>query len=237
VQVLELWRYPVKSLGGERLDAAPVTDLGIAGDRGWGLRDQGTGTVLTARREPRLLFASARLAGPGQVVITLPDGTETTDDGALSAWLGRPVTLARAGDEGGTYEAPMDFERDRDWVSWQGPGGAWHDSPRARLSLVGTATLGTWDRRRFRANVVLDGGGEDELVGTDVAIGGAVLRVTTPIDRCVMVTRAQPGLDRDLDVLRAINAERGACLAVGALVTTPGTIAVGDEVRPAPPSG
>ena len=234
MRIVELWRYPVKSLGGEPLEQADVTPLGIAGDRGWGLRDAGTGTVLTARREPQLLFASARLAGPGSVAVTLPDGTETDDDATLSDWLGRPVELVRADPaEGGTYEAPLDFEHDDDWVSWQGPGGAWHDSAKSRISLVSTGTIGSWDRRRFRANVLLDGAGEDDLVGHTARLGPVVLDVQKQIDRCVMVTRPQPGLERDLDVLRTINRERQTFLAIGALITHPGTIAVGDELRPA----
>jgi uncharacterized protein len=233
VRVVELWRYPVKSVGGERLDRAELTDAGLAGDRGWGLADPSTGTVLTARREPRLLFASARLDGPDDVVLTLPDGTETADDATLSAWLGRPVELTRAGEQGGTYEVPLDFERDEQWVSWQGPGHAWHDSASARVSLVSTGTLDSWDRRRFRANVILDGAGEDDLVGHEANLGTARLSVTKRIDRCVIVTRPQPGLERDLDVLRTIKAQRDTCLAVGALVTRTGAVAVGDSLTPA----
>jgi uncharacterized protein YcbX len=54
--------------------------------------------------------------------------------------------------------------------------------------------------------------------------------VTKPIDRCVTTTRPQPGIERDLDVLRTINRERAGNLAVGAMVTRPGVIALGDEV-------
>ena len=50
--VLELWRFPVKSLRGERLERAAVTEQGIEGDRGFGIVDDATGLVLTARREP-----------------------------------------------------------------------------------------------------------------------------------------------------------------------------------------
>ena len=58
-----------------------------------------------------------------------------------------------------------------------------------------------------------------------------MLDVIKPIDRCVMTTRPQPGgIERDLDVLRTINAERQSWLGVGALVVEAGTLAVGDEV-------
>ena len=58
--------------------------------------------------------------------------------------------------------------------------GPFHDSPRIRLSLVSTGTLGTWDRRRFRANVVLDGAGEDALEGARCELGEARLAVGRP---------------------------------------------------------
>lgn len=232
--VAEIWRYPIKSVGGERVSMATVTDIGIVGDRGWGIFDVDTGTVLTARRAPDLLFANATLEGD-DVAVALPDGTTVRgrDEGCnaqLTAWLGRPVELRSAGAEGGTYEVPLDFENDENWVSWQGPGGAWHDSTKSRVSLVSHASMRDWDQRRFRANVILDGAGEDELVGGSIRVGGAVLDVTKRIDRCVIVTRPQPGLERDLDVLRTINAELETCLAIGALVATEGTIHQGDQL-------
>lgn len=238
MRVTEIWRFPVKSMGGETLLGADVSDLGVTGDRGWSVFDVETGNTLTARRSPDLLFASARVID-GDVVVTLPDGSEVGegDDTAMSRWLGREVQLRAAGDHnvdvGGTYEVPLDVENDADWVTWQGPGGAFHDSTRSRVSLVSETTLRDWDRRRFRTNIITDGAGEDDLVGSTVAIGDVRLDVQKQIARCVMVTRPQPDLDRDLAVLTTINAERATVLAVGCLVGTPGAIAVGDEVRQA----
>jgi len=241
MRVIDIWRFPVKSMGGEQLDGAEVTAAGIRGDRSHGVFDVASGTVLTGRRTPELLFAAARLAGASPadgVVLTLPDGTQLDTgrsesgevDERLSAWLGRRVELRSAGDEGVTCECPLDFERDADWIEWQGPGGAWHDTARRRLTFVSTAALADWDRRRFRANVIVDGDGEDDLVGSEVSIGSVRLEVDNRVDRCVMVTRPQPGLERDLDVLRTVNRERGTCLSVGCVVVTPGKLAIGDEV-------
>ena len=61
MRVVSLWRYPVKSMQGEELEAATFGELGIVGDRQWALVDLGTGLALTARRVPELLFARARL--------------------------------------------------------------------------------------------------------------------------------------------------------------------------------
>ena len=234
MQVLELWRYPVKSLQGERLETVEVTPDGLAGDRRFAIYDVETALGLTARRMPELLFASARLIENGQVEITLPDGSVAGDDDALSGWLGHRVTLqSTETDAARRFEDPADFEHEETsaWAAFEGAPGAFHDSARARVSLVSTATLGSWDRRRFRSNVLLDGEGEDELVGSQVSLGDAALDVGMRIQRCVMTTRPQPGgIERDLDVLRTIARERDACLAIGALVARPGTVGVGAEL-------
>lgn len=226
----------MKSLQGERLERVHVDAAGLAGDRRYALFDLGTGYGLTARRVPELLYASARWAdADGSVEITLPDGTVATDDDALSAWLGRRVTLRDASFRGTrTYEVPLDVETEasESWVSWHGPRGPFHDSTRTRVSLVSRGTLGDWDPRRFRANIVLTGEGEDALVGACVRVGAARLDVTKAIDRCVMVARPQPGgIARDLGVLRSILAHRSGNLAVGALVTQEGIVAVGDPLE------
>ena len=78
---------------------------------------------------------------------------------------------------------------------------------------------------------MVDQGDEQDLLGATVTVGSMTGTVAVPIDRCVMTTRPQAGgIQRDLDVLRTINRERGGRLAVGLTVTAPGTISVGDEV-------
>ena len=233
--MIQLWRYPVKSLQGEQMDSSTITPEGLDGDRRFALFDVQTGFGLTARRHPELLFASARANNGDRPLVTHPDGSLAPDDAALSAWLGRPVELRAAQAPSPTarqYENPVDFEAEEGaWAPFEGAAGPFHDSGRARVSLLSTSTLRGWDPRRFRANVVLDGGGEDDLVGRQVDLGGARLSVSARLARCVMTTRPQPGgIDRDLDVLRTINQERAGCLAVGARVVAPGRVAVGDGI-------
>jgi hypothetical protein len=237
--VLELWRYPVKSLQGERLIEAWIGPMGIPHDRGWALFDRDTGLGLTARRVPELLFGAARLRSDGGVEVVLPDGTVTAEEAVLSDWLGRRVELRAATENDGdapVYEDPGDETPDgpTEWQQWQGATGPFHDSPRIRLSLVSTGTLGSWDRRRFRANVLLDGEGEDALRGRDAVLGEAAVRFGAPIARCVMTTRPQPdGIGRDTSVLKTIPRERNGFLAVRAAVLEPGTVRVGDVLAPA----
>jgi MOSC domain-containing protein len=235
MRVVELWRYPVKSMQGEMVDVAEVTPTGLDGDRAYAIFDVDTGFGLTARRVPELLFASARWLGDGNVAITMPDGSSTSDDDALSAWLGRRVTLRSAHTPGSrVYENPIDFEDERrtEWMAFRGAPAAFHDSATTQVSLVSRGTIGEWDRRRFRANVLVDGDGEDALVDQAIGVGDAVLMVANRIPRCVMTTRPQPGgIDRDLEVLRTINRDRGGFLAVGALVARSGTVRTGDAIE------
>lgn len=241
MRVIELWRYPVKSMQGEQLDSVEIGPLGITGDRQWAIVDDTTGKALTARREPRLLYGAARLNDDGSVSIELPDGTISSGNDDLTRWLGRPVSLLPAGTPG-TFEIAVDFEDEAgsEWVQWTGPSDTHHDSARARVSILSTGSIRDWDKRRFRANVLVDGedGDEDALVGSEVTVGGCRLDVVKQIDRCVMTTRPQPGgIERDLSVLKTINAERGSNLAVGAVIVESGPVAVGDEVTAAPQPG
>ena len=237
--VTALWRYPVKSMQGEQLSETQIGSTGIVGDRMWAVVDTDTGLGLTARRAPELLFAHAALIDDG-VRITLPDGSTAADDAALSDWLGRSVALVRATPTtSATFEIGLADDDDADhdpaapWVQWNGPLGTFHDSTRTQVSIIGAATVGTWDMRRFRPNVVIDGTGEDEWVGSTVRVGDVTLDVVKQIDRCVMTTRTQPGgIDRDVDVLRTIIRDRANNLGIGSLVRKPGMVHVGDAVEP-----
>lgn len=244
MRVAELWTHPLKSAQGIRVEEAVVGPLGIVDDRRWALEDLDTGLVLTARRVPDLLWCRPVLRD-GAVVGVLRDGGVLLEgDEALSGWLGRPVRLVAAApgvvatheiavDADGSHASAPDADGrgwDGEWVRWEGPDGVFHDSASTRLSLVAAPALEGRPVRRVRPNVVLDAGDERDLVGHVVAVGEVVLEVVGEIPRCVVVTRPQPGIDRDPEVLRRIHRERGGSLGVAALVRTPGRIAVGDEV-------
>ena len=109
--VAGLWRFPVKSMRGERLEQAQLTESGLVGDRAYALIATDTGKVVTAksvRLFPGLLGCRAAFVEPPRaggelppVLITLPDGTSVTSDSSdvdrvLSAYFRRDVTLARA---------------------------------------------------------------------------------------------------------------------------------------------
>ncbi len=130
--VVELWRFPVKSMGGERLEEADITERGVLGDRAYALIETDTGKVVSAKsakRFPDLLNCKARFVEPPKkgdaippVQISLPDGTtlrsdEEGTDGTLSLYFKRNVTLRRS--------APEDFTIDQYHPDVEGadPGG------------------------------------------------------------------------------------------------------------------
>src|SRR3954447_11109136 len=105
----EIWRYPVKSMGGERLARSAISARGLHADRMWAVRDVGLETFTPARRWPVLLQCSARFvddpagrsAGPGDVlhvIVTFPDGEEVSSsdpavDERLTEVIGKPARL------------------------------------------------------------------------------------------------------------------------------------------------
>lgn len=102
--VTQIWRYPVKSMGGELIDEGSVGERGIHLDRGWAIRDEKLGAIRSARYIPRILMCTARyLHGTNaglvpHVEITLPDGeTVNSDDSQvnrkLSDAIGKHVSL------------------------------------------------------------------------------------------------------------------------------------------------
>ena len=105
-RVAEVWRYPVKSMGGERVPSALLTAAGIPGDRGWALYDEEAGQIRNAKLLPKLLMFSARYAGEPvrgkatAVDISGPDGAAFSSErlaeasDALSAALGRRLRLS-----------------------------------------------------------------------------------------------------------------------------------------------
>jgi uncharacterized protein len=102
--IREIWRYPVKSMGGEKLASCLVGSRGISGDRGWALRDEKAGEIRGAKYMPKLMQCSAIYREEPtdgkipHVDITLPDGEQIgSDDPEVNARLseitGRRVTL------------------------------------------------------------------------------------------------------------------------------------------------
>src|SRR6266702_1865318 len=179
--VVSLWRYPVKSMMGEELNAAEVTERGLLGDRAYALVDVSDGKAATAknpRKWPHLFDFRATFVEPARaaakvptVRIALPDGTTVTSDQGnlnqiLSKALNREVTLdtARRGAANAEeYWPDMEGLDHRETVThFTLPEEAFFDC--ATVHLLTTATLdrlrelypqGRFEVRRFRPNIVV----------------------------------------------------------------------------------
>lgn len=181
--VVALWRYPVKSMQGEELNATEVTERGLLGDRAYALLDAETGKVVSAKNPhkwPNLFAFRAAFTAPpraGQplppVQITLPDGSILAGvagqaDEPLSKATGRAVHLTdKAPDKRVLEEYWLNIEGlpNRDKVTdWDGiPPGLFFDA--ATILLLTTGTIdrlrqlypqGRFEVRRFRPNVVIE---------------------------------------------------------------------------------
>jgi hypothetical protein len=188
--VVSLWRYPVKSMMGEELNASEVTERGLIGDRQFALRDRETGKVVGAknpRKWGNFFDFRAAFVEPPQVGstmppvrITLPDGTIATSgegdlEETLSRALGREVTFEEAqlraeGAKAEEYWPDMEGLDYRDTVTdFDLPEGTFFDL--AVVHLLTTATLdrlralypaGRMEVRRFRPNIVVATGPEEQ---------------------------------------------------------------------------
>jgi uncharacterized protein YcbX len=249
MRLAALWRHPVKSLQGEQLTHVAVDHDGLRHDRMFGIQDRTTGKILTGRREPRLLMAAASIGEGAHADITLPDSArwQSRDpkiDAALTGWLGQAVTLVEASV---VPPARAEFFADATddssaAIEWTMPPGRFVDA--LPLLLMTTASLqaaaalypaGDWNVRRFRPNLLVEAEGdtwlEDSWCGTTVRIGEVEITPRQPCTRCTMVTRTQPGLDRDLDIYKTLARHHDGTLGVWATVEVPGTVHVGDPVE------
>mgnify|MGYP001826670443 FL=1 len=224
-RVVEVWRYPVAGLMGERLGRAELSAAGLSGDRAFGLWDTAAQRFLDAEACPSLRLARARTKS-ATVIARLPDGDEVVigarrADERLSTWLDRPVQAR-----------PVVV----------GAGGS---SPRIRiLSLSSIAALarrhptGQWDARRFRPHllVVLPGVdfGEDTWVGYDVEIGAMRLAVDEPTSAADSWGSAQIGLAADPAIMTTVASVHQRTLGVTASVLERGVVQPGDGVDPVP---
>ena len=209
LRVAELWRYPVKSLAGERLERAVVTPNGIVGDRIVHVRDP-RGRVISARTRRHLLALHGTLGPDGEPLIDGRPWTAPESAAAVREAAGAQATLAR-------YDGPERFDVLPLLIATDGA----------------IAALGV-DGRRLRPNIVIGGVAglaEREWPGRKLRIGDVVISMEKLRGRCVMTTWDPDTQVQDLSVLRRIVHDFGGTMALDSAVVSGGTIAVGDPGR------
>ena len=207
--IQEIWRYPVKSMAGESLETAELTQLGIAGDRVGQVRNS-AGRILTARTRPSLLRHRATLTSDHQVLI---DGLPWDAQG-----VAREIETAAGS---GTRLVMSDAE-DR------------FDILPLLIATDGMLAAVGYDHRRFRPNLVVGGVpglAERQWEGAHLQIGAVVFGMRELRTRCIMTTYDPDSGRQDLTVLRRIRREFNGRLGLNSYVVSPGRVSVGDAVE------
>lgn len=231
--VRALYRYPVKSMRGESVEAATLRWQGIAGDRQYAFyRAANTSRFpwLTGREVSAMVTYRAGYRDPGSprtspVVVTLPDGSAHD--------IGAPALREALSEAAGEEVRLIQLGR-----------GAFDSMP---VSVVSTATGDVLDRlcgravdlRRFRPNIVLElaasgASGVDFVGGTLVFGDGDApprLRLDVRIERCAMITLDPDSGAKDASAMRRVVEDFDNRVGVYGAVEALGTIAVGDRVR------
>ena len=226
-RVAALWRYPVKSMAGEDLDAADVAWHGLAGDRRWAFVRDGIVRSgfpwMTIRERAEMLHYRPRFADAGRpdlsaTLVSTPSGAELdVVDPALAAELGDGVRVIKQ-DRGVFDSAPLSL------ITTQSV---------ARIAALADAA--ELDPRRFRPNLLIEAADgtpfqEEDWVGSVLRVGGMRMRVDRRDERCVIVNTDPDSAVREPSVLKALGRERQACAGVYGTTVEPGRVAVGDVV-------
>jgi uncharacterized protein len=210
MHVSEIWRYPVKSLKGERLNETEITKLGIPGDRQIAVIRTINGRFLTSRSKPKLLGLQGSINADGVPTINghlwdSPEGLQLVLEAA-----GEPVTLRR-------ISAPQAF-----------------DVLPLLVATDGAARYLNIDHRRLRPNILLadvPGLEERDWPGSVIAIGDVRIHAEKLRDRCVMTTFDPDTQAQDPSVLLRIVRELDGSTALDSSVIAEGMIRVGDQAH------
>ncbi|MGW1680353.1 MOSC domain-containing protein [Saccharopolyspora sp. NPDC002376] len=226
--VERIWRYPIKSTGGELLQQVDVDARGLVGDRLFAVRDAegkfGSGkNTRRFRRMPGLLqLRSCYVNDTGQPELLDPQGNVVPDPTAyVRDYLGRDdAEVAREGEISHFDQLPLSVltTATLEWV---------------RSAVPGVAV----DERRFRPNLLVRTPPstppfvEDQWFGSKARIGDALsVEFVRSSERCVMTNEAQQDLPHSPLVLRAIANAHDTRLDALATVAVPGQVQVGDTI-------
>ena len=210
MHVSEIWRYPIKSLKGERLKETAITTVGIPGDRQIAVIRAINGRFLTSRSKPKLLGLQGSINESGVPTINnhLWDSAEALQ--LVLEAAGEAVTLQQ-------IPAPQAF-----------------DVLPLLVATDGAARYLKIDHRRLRPNILLADVPdleERKWPGRVIAIGEVRIHAEKLRDRCVMTTFDPDTQEQDPSVLLRIIRELDGSTALDSSVITPGKIRIGDQAR------
>jgi uncharacterized protein YcbX len=209
MRVAEIWRYPVKTMAGERLDRVSIGSLGIQGDRIVHIEDA-DGRVITSRSHPRFLGHRGTLGSDGEPLV---DG-QVWNSPEIAAHV---VEIAGPGAQLVRYDGADRF-----------------DVLPLLVATDGAITAFGHDGRRLRPNLVI--GGVDDMQerdwpGSCLSIGKAIIGVQDLRLRCIMTSFDPDTQVQDKEITRGIYRRFEGKLALNCFVIEGGVVAVGDEVQ------
>jgi uncharacterized protein len=210
MHVQALWRYPVKSMRGERLTEATLQKSGIQGDRNIVVVSQSRNNIVTARTHPGLLGLQASVNAKG---VTTIEGHPWHSPEALA------LTCEAAGESVSLVDAGEHTER--------------FDVLPLLVATDGAIQELDIDIRRLRPNVVIggvQGQAERGWPGAVLRSGELAIHVAQLRMRCVMTTFDPDTLHQDLRILRKIVKEANGKLALDCAVAAPGVLREGDPI-------
>jgi uncharacterized protein len=210
MHVSEIWRYPVKSLKGDRLNETEITKFGIPGDRQIAVIRTINGRFLTSRSRPKLLALQGSINANGVPTINGHPWDSAEALQLVREAAGEPVTLQK-------IPAPQAF-----------------DVLPLLVATDGAARYLNIDHRRLRPNILLADVPELEernWPGRTIAIGDVRIYAEKLRDRCVMTTFDPDTQAQDPSVLLRIVRELDGSTALDSSVVTPGKIHVGDQAQ------
>jgi hypothetical protein len=209
MMVTHIWRYPVKTMGGEELQGAAVGPLGIEGDRLVHVEDS-RGRVVTSRSHPRFLGHKAMSDATGAITVDGRPWQSPEVDADVEAIAGKGARLVR-------YEGAERF-----------------DVLPLLVATDGSIAAFGHDYRRLRPNIVVggvEGLAERGWPGACLRIGKVLIGVQDLRLRCIMTSFDPDTLVQDKTITRDIYRRFDGKLALNCFVIEGGQIAVGDDVQ------
>jgi uncharacterized protein YcbX len=209
MEIAEIWRYPVKTMGGEPLGRARIGPLGIEGDRVVHVEDARQ-RVVTSRSHPRFLAHKGTLGLDGDPLV---DGRPWRSPEVAADVIGIAGKGARLVRFGG----PERF-----------------DVLPLLVATDGAISAFGHDRRRLRPNLVIggvDGMAEREWPGCALRIGKVLIGIRNLRQRCIMTSFDPDTQVQDRSITRSIFERFGGDLALDCFVIDGGDVALGDAVE------
>ena len=207
MQITEIWRYPVKTMAGERLERAHLGPLGIEGDRVVHV-ENARGRVITARTHPRFLGHKAVLGPDGEPLVDGRPWDSPEVAAEVVDIVGRGAKLAR-------YDGAERFDVLPLLIATDGAIAAFgHDSRRLRPNLVIGGVAGLAERA---------------WPGSRLRIGGTLIGIQDLRSRCIITAYDPDTLAEDTQITQSIYERFDGKLALNCFILESGEIAVGDE--------